>query len=418
MRPLTRLLWKEGRELLRPQYILPLLLIPIMFVGMGQVMGGFSEELADEPSVGLVNADGDELGAVAERSIESNADVVYNATEPPEDPQATAETIHDRDGEALLVIPEDFTERIRAGEQATVRVYTPIETVSFLSVAASGQTESLISAAERNVTLAATNATAETLDPATREHVTYMKGQRFDTSPVAITGTLTQQFLFVPLIIAFVLMFSGQMVIQSMGIETENRTLETLLTMPVERWKLVTAKLTAGGVIGLVATVLYTGGIVVYQASLSAFGTGADVAFALGPLDYLFVAVSLFFTLIGMLAMVLSLGLFVDDRQGAQLLLLPILLLLSVPVVATMLADFDTLPLLWQGVLFVIPFTHPIIAPKRLLFEDMGLVLAGIAYEIVFAAAMIVLATRLFQSDRLVTGVSGRLGKLLDTLQR
>jgi len=45
-------------------------------------------------------------------------------------------------------------------------------------------------------------------------------------------------------------------------------------------------------------------------------------------------------------------------------------------------------------------------------------VLLGIAYEIAIALVMIYLTVRLFESDLLVTGNAGRVGKLLDSLQK
>jgi hypothetical protein len=50
-----------------------------------------------------------------------------------------------------------------------------------------------------------------------------------------------------------------------------------------------------------------------------------------------------------------------------------------------------------------------------LLFGNVGLVAAGIAYEALFAPGAIAFAVRVFDSDRVVTG---RLGRWLSKLQR
>jgi len=417
VRPFARLVWKEARGLARPQYLLPLLVIPLLFVGMGWAFSGVGDDLADEPSVGVIDEDGDRLGAVAVEALRANSEVVYHREAAPDSYAAAAREVRREGGSVLFVIPANFTERIRAGERATVGVHTPVREVSLLGAASSAETGALLSAVDREVTLAATNATAATLSPTEPRHTTYVKGRTVEASPAAVSGAFLQQLIFVPVVIVFAILISGQMVVQSMGIEKENRTLETLLTMPVARWKLVAAKLAAGGAVGLVATVLYVGGIGFYQASFAAFGAGT-ASFTLGPLDHLLVGVSLFLALAGVLAMALCLGLFVDDRQGAQVLLFPVSMLALVPMFATMFTDFDVLGPVAKVALFLVPFTHPIIAPKRLLFDDHALVLAGIAYELVFAVGMVLLAARLFHSDRLVTGRAGRLQPLLDRLQR
>jgi ABC-2 type transport system permease protein len=64
------------------------------------------------------------------------------------------------------------------------------------------------------------------------------------------------------------------------------------------------------------------------------------------------------------------------------------------------------------------PFTYPALAPKQLLFGDTALVVAGIAYDAVFAVGMVALAVRLFGSDRVVTGDAGRLSDVFSSLQR
>lgn len=417
MRPLFRLAWKESRELLRARYLLPILFVPLMFVLLGQGLGGIGAELAEPPQVGVVNADDGQYGQVVLETFEAEGEVVYRGT-PDEAVRAAVEGTAENGGEALVVLPANFTERIRSGERAPVRVYSTVDSVSIVSLASSERVESLLDAADRNLTLAATNATAATLSPTERRYTTFVKGERIDASPGAISAAFSTRFIFVPLVILFVILFSGQMVIVSMGIEKEHRTLESLLTMPVRRRDIVLAKLSVGAAFGLAATLLYTGSVVVYQASLSAFGTGTVGSLQLTGLDYLLVGVSLFLALLGALAVALSLGLFVDDRQGAQVLLLPLTGLALVPAMATMFADFTALSLPMQVALFAVPFTHPIIAPKQLLFDNVGLVLAGIAYEVVFVVGSVWVAARLFDSDRLVTGDAGRLGRLFDALQR
>ena len=54
--------------------------------------------------------------------------------------------------------------------------------------------------------------------------------------------------------------------------------------------------------------------------------------------------------------------------------------------------------------LFLIPFTHPMMAMNNLMFDDYGLVLAGIAYEALFAGVAMGLSVWMFKKDMLITG--------------
>ena len=414
MRPFTRLVWKEARELLRPRYILPILLLPLIFVGMGQGFSGVEAQLGQEPTVSVVDRDGGEYGDVVVETLESRSNLAYRSTDG--SVQTALNETSAAGGNAVIAIPGNFTERIESGERGRVRLYTTVESVSIVGIASSAQVEELLSASAHNVTVAATGASEAQLDPIERDHTTYVKGRQLDAPPGVVSTAFTSQFIFVPVIIMLAIVFSGQMVMNSMASETEHKTLETLLAMPVERRSIVAAKLVGGSVVGLVATALYTAGIAF--SNLSVGEVGGSGALALGAGDYLLIGVSLFFTLVGTLALALCLGLFADSQQGAQMLLLPLSGLAIVPMFATMFTDVDVLGVGTKALLLAIPFTHPIIAPKRLLFDDTGLVLAGIGYEICFALAAVWLAVKLFESDRPITGNAGWLDRLLRLVQQ
>jgi ABC-2 type transport system permease protein len=86
------------------------------------------------------------------------------------------------------------------------------------------------------------------------------------------------------------------------------------------------------------------------------------------------------------------LGTMAKNFKSAQTLTFPVTVLALIPMFLTMFKDFDTLPLALKGFLFGIPFSHPMMAPRALLFDDYLLVIGGIIYVSIFALIMIVLA--------------------------
>jgi ABC-2 type transport system permease protein len=418
MRTFLRLVWKEARELLRPRYVLPILFVPIVFVALGQGFGGLDAAASQPPEVGVLNEDGGEYGAIVESTFDQGAEVVYRGSDV--DPEQALNATREGGGTALLVIPENFTERIASGQRAgQVQLYSVVDSVSLTGIVSSGQVEGILGAAERGITLNATGATVAQLDPIETSYTTDVKGTRISQSPSVLSGAVTSQFIFIPIVIMLVIIFSGQMVINSMGIEKENKTLETLLTMPVKRRTIVAAKLVGSASIGLLAAGIFTFALIEYQSGITGGGGGGlPAAFSLGLADYALVGVAIFFAVVAALALALVLGIFAGDRQGAQILLFPLSILAIGPAFATMFADFSTLSLPLQAILFANPFTHPVIAPKQLMFGEPTLVVLGIAYEAVFALGAIGLAVYVFNSDRVVTGSAGRLGGWLSKLQR
>ena len=413
MNQFWRLLWKEVRELLRPRYLLPILLIPVMFVALGQGIGGIDDAANSQPAIGIINEDGGEYGDLVNASLSQNASVVYYADSG--DPSTAIETVSEKGGDALIVIPDGFTEHIRDRTAGSVGVHSVVRSLSLSGITSSAQVDGQIRRAGTVLTLNMTGTTPAMLNPIRPDHTTYLEDKTLDASPGELSGTFGTQFIFIPVVIMFVIIFSGQMVINSMGGEKENKTLETLLTMPVRRSTIVAAKLIGSATIGLLGAGLYTVSIYYYQSSFA--GSAAGSALSLGIAEYAIVGVSLFLSLIGVLAFALVLGIFAGDRQGAQMLLFPISILAIIPMMATMFADITKLSLPIRAVLLAIPFTHPAIAPKRLLLNDTTMVVGGIIYQAIFAVGMIWLAIRVFNSDRLVTGSSGRLGRWLSRLQ-
>jgi len=75
-----------------------------------------------------------------------------------------------------------------------------------------------------------------------------------------------------------------------------------------------------------------------------------------------------------------------------------------IPMFITMFKDFNTLPTAVQAILFVIPFSHPMMAMRALLFDDYALVIGGIVYVAAFAIVMILVTVWIFKTDRLLVG--------------
>ena len=418
MSSFLRLVWKEMRELLRPRYILPFLFVPLIFVAMGQGFGGIEDAATAQPSVGIVDEDGGQYAEVVVEQYNQSADVVYRGESV--DPETALNETKAAGGSALIVIPDGFTERIESGQQrGQVELYTVVNSVSLSGIASTGNVEQILQNASGLITLQSTGASPAQLSPIETTYTTYVKGTSVDQAPGVLSSAFTSQFIFIPVIIMLLIVFSGQMVINSMGIEKENKTLETLLTMPVKRRTIVAAKLVGSAAVGLLGAAIFTVALVEYQSGITAGMSGSLPAqFSLGIAEYALVGVAIFFAVLGALALALVLGIFAGDRQGAQILLFPLSLLAIAPAFATMFTDFSTLSLPLKALLFVIPFSHPVIAPKQLMFGDPGIVFLGIGYEVLFAVASIGLAVYVFNSDRVVTGSAGRLGRWLSKLQR
>jgi ABC-2 type transport system permease protein len=383
----------------------------LIFGSMGNTIGGIEEELEEPPIIGIIDADDGNFSTLAVSVFENNAEVVYNSSDI-SDKQNGLEYLTNNEGVALLVIKEDFSDNILRGTPAEFEVFWIMKGAGILDSISSNVLEELITVVNTNITmeLISSNESINVttiLTPTFRNETTYFKGKELrGLSPTQIANILGSQSTFIPIIIMIIIIMAGQMVISSMALEKENKTLETLLTLPVKRTSIVAGKIIASAIIGLILAIIYMVGLGYY---LMSFQIGGDAGLTsydlmLSGTDLVLLGISIFVTLIAALAFCMLLGTFAKNFKSAQTLTFPVAMLALIPMFVTMFKDFDTLPLAFKGVLFGIPFSHPMMAPRALIFDDYLLVISGIIYVSIFALIMIFISVWVFKTDKLLTG--------------
>ena len=408
MRSTLNIIRKEIREMFTRSTIIPVVVLALIFGAMGNMLSGAEEEATSAPVIGLVIEDDGELASLAFDTIFDRSRLVYNGT----DVTDGLDAVKEYEGTALLRIPSTFTDDIMEGSPGMISVYWVMKGAGLLDSISSSAVDAVLWHVDRAISLRLIEMNASVdpdfaLAPTMRSDMTIFGDKEMDgVSPGELSAMLSAQSFMVPLIIMMLILAAGGTVISSMGMEKENKTLETLLTLPVRRSSIVTGKLVAGALIGLVVAAIYMVGFNYYMSAFSGSSTIdlEEYGLVLSPIDYLLVGLSLFVTLIAALSMCMVLGTFAKNFKSAQTLTMPITFLAMVPMFMIIFKDFSTLPLPGQIVLFAIPFSHPMMAMRALMFDDYGLVLAGIAYVTLFAIGMIALTVWIFGTDRLLTG--------------
>lgn len=419
MSSLTNIVRKEFKELLTKSTIIPVILMAIMFGYLGSMMGDIEQEVTAPPVIGLVDLDDGPMSDIAFEALNESADLVYEGT----DLNAGLTAVKDAEGMALISIPSNFSSDILAGSRGHVEVYWLMKGAGMLDAISSTAVEVLLNSISYRIStylVSESNDTAPAvvLSPLERSETTIFQDRELaGVSPDILISILSAQSFTVPFIIMMIIIMAGGMVISSMGLEKENKTLETLLTLPVSRSSIVSGKLLASALVGLVMAAIYMVGFNYYMTSLemSAEVDLAQYGLDLGPVDYVLVGLSVFVSLVAALSMCMVLGTYAKNYKSAQTLTMPITLLAIIPMFITMFKDFGTLPPVLQVVLFAIPFSHPMMAMRELMFGNYAMVLGGIAYVTAFAIVMIAISVWIFNTDRLLTGsVKGAgLAKLL-----
>jgi ABC-2 type transport system permease protein len=399
---------KEIKELLTPGTLIPIIIFAIIFGSLGNAFGGATEKLDDPPIIGIINQDGSAISKLVYADFTARSNVVYNGT----DFQEGIDVVTASDGAALFIINKNFGKNISENKSGVIQVYWIMNGAGLMDSFTSASADVVLQAVTMDLSRALidthyTDNSTVILSPINATQNTIFKGTQMDgVSPGMISAVMTGQGFIVPLIVVMVVIYAGSMVVTSMGSEKENKTLETLLTLPVRRTSIVFGKLAGAAIVGLILAAIYMVGLGYYMNSLTS-GASLDLAqygISLSIFDYVLVGISLFLSLLSALALCMILGIFTKNYKAAQTMTLPVTMLALIPMFVLMFSDFDTLPPLAQVLVFAIPFSQPIIAINSLMFGEVAIVLVGIAYEVAFALATMFIAVYLFKKDILLTG--------------
>jgi len=410
---------KEFKELFVLSTLLPIVVIAVVYGSVGNMIGNVQETIKEKPVIGIVDMDDGNFSDIAMSVLTENAKVVYDGG----DAEEGLEEVRKENGVALLVIPESFSQSIYANHPGEIEIYWIMRGAGMMDSISSGAVEGLTQSVNQEISTKLIQGDSSldpalVLNPTTRSDTTFFKGKEIKgLSPSALGNMLMSQSIVIPIVIMMLIIMAGSSVISSMGLEKENKTLETLLTLPVRRSHIVIGKMVGSALVGLIMAAIYMIGFSRYMTSFQFSDINlADFGLALGMQDYLLIGISLFVALLAGLSLCIVLGTFAKNYRSAQALIFPITALALISVFITMFKDFDTIPAALKVLVFAIPFSHPMMAIRALMLDNYSLVIGGIAYTAVFTVIMVGIAVRIFNSDRLLTGSVQRrvsLGKLL-----
>jgi ABC-2 type transport system permease protein len=432
MSHLTNIIKKEVKELLTPGSVASVIIMVILFASLGGLIGGEISKNAELPVIGVANY---EDQTVDTKSGEWNAYIVLkqiylNAGIPASkidsyvvkmESEDLLQEMTDKGVAITFVLSDTFKQDIESGtygKMDQVYVYEPSGMISgTVSTTAASQ---LVALLDKSLSTYIIGSQSES------EHIsflvspidgsqkyTYVKGVlQPDVTPSDIMNALSGQTMLIPMIIMIIIMMVGSIVISSMGSEKENKTLETLLTLPIKRTTIVTGKIVAAAVVGLVFGMAYMLGMGFYIGSLTSPVAGSttidltQLGLTLGATDYLLIMVSMFLSIACALGICMILGAFAKNYKSAQTMTMPLSILAIIPMFVVMFSGWYGSNVLIKILLFAIPFSHPMMATEALLNGDVTLVLGGIAYMTIFAIVSILITVRLYKSDILITGLS------------
>ena len=248
-------------------------------------------------------------------------------------------------------------------------------------------------------------------DPIKLEEYTVISDKQDQVASSTVSSIMQSQSMLIPIIMFLLIMYSSQMIMGAISTEKLDKTLETLLSSPVSRLSVISAKMLSAAIVAALQAAVYmfgmnkmmegiTGGMANdknYEEILKNLGLTMSVG------DYILVGAQMFMTILIVLSISIILGALAKDAKSAQTLQLPIMLLAMVPYFVTMFIDVKSASPVIKYVTMAIPFTHSFIANQNVMFGDYTTYFIGLGYQFVLLCICMFLALRIFMSDMIFT---------------
>jgi len=406
------ILIKELKELIRdPKILIGIIIIPIiMFPVLGLVIGYAEQtaiEQAQKTSLLVLNNDGGNWSEPLISYLQAagaETTIVNNLT-----PQQLVSQglLAKNNATQFVEIPQGFTENLTkhfAGDTkitAVVNVYGIFNIGGIFSNIGSSGITNLVYSFNRYVAPDVLQTTQSSI----------IKGEiQQNVDPATLSSLLISQSIILPITIMILLTYSMQIAATSVAMEKEEKTLETLLTVPVDRFSILMGKLSSSALVAGLGAITYLVGYSYLFGSItsgvSTTGASLDLA-ALGlaptALGYILLGITLFVTLLAGLALAVIISAFAEDVRGATALVGYMYPLIFIPSFALIYVDINVLPLPIKAVLFAIPFSQPVIASKAVIAGDYLTTILGIIYVAAFTLVVMYIASRLFATEKILT---------------
>ena len=414
------LLQKELKELINGQMILSLAVILAMLFIMGNITKSAINDVTEEAQNPKINISDRDDTDFTQNLIEvlknSGAEIKVFET----DGDNYADILSENDIKNIVIIPKGFTDSIEKGEKPeiiTASRMTSAATLSNISTGTSGAI-TLIQNCIANTIATEAGMSPEQFElmenPIVLTDNTVVDDKSANTSIDSIMNKISMQNAILPIIVFLLIMMTSQSLISSISNEKIDKTLETLLSAPVSRSSIITAKMLAAAVVALINAGVYMIGFskFIKSSSIQAENLVSSISVddALSKLglnlsvgDYVLVGIQLFMTIMICLSVSIMLGALVNDTKSSQTVIMPIMMLAMVPYVISMLADINTLPMIVRILVYAIPFTHTFSGMSNLMFGNNTIFFGGLIYQIIVFAICMFFALRLFKSDKILT---------------
>ena len=333
------LLKKELKELINVQMIATLGIMLMIFMIMGNLMTTAINDVVEDashPTINISDIDDTELSKQLISALKNTEATVKELSFEGDD---YAKILSDNKIKNLVVIPEGFTESLEKGGKPKLMTVSKMESAATMANLSTGNTGAvaLIESCVKNIIAEQNGLGEEELErlnsPIELTENTVVDKKWAPISIEAITAKVSLQNMALPIALLFLVLMTSQSLISSISSEKIDKTLETLLSAPVSRMSVISAKMLAAAIVALINAGVMMIGFTVFMKDAASSMDSETIDTAKQMLstgdaferlglnltagDYLLVGLQFFFTIMICLSISIILGSLANDAKAA-----------------------------------------------------------------------------------------------------
>ncbi len=160
-----------------------------------------------------------------------------------------------KEARAVIRIPKGFGNNLSKGLRGEVELYVVVKSLSVSEGGVQSAVSELLNRFSRALSTVIISTHAPSLDasnvlnPLIVESRTVFKGEVVDVLPERFISSAIGQSLMMPIMMLIIMVLASQTALVSIAIEKEEKTLETLLTLPLKRVTVLWGKLVGSAVV-------------------------------------------------------------------------------------------------------------------------------------------------------------------------
>ncbi|MGQ9617652.1 MAG: ABC transporter permease [Candidatus Aminicenantia bacterium] len=412
MKKFINILNKELKELFTRQVLIPFVLTIFVFYLIGEITKSEIKKAEIPLNIGIIDLDNSSFSKLVKDSLSNSKFNVFELNSRKKEEifkEAVSTGLR-----AVIFIPENFERDIKTRKGAEIKFFSIISSIGIKERIQKALAKKVIDIINSELSSffikeLSKDANPEKIkNPIKAEEIVFLRGKSAPGNSDLIFAFIINQSTMVPAIMMLLLILTSTMIATSIGQEKENKTLETLLTVPVSRISIIIAKMVASSLLALFFAGAYLIGFRNLMSGPQEMISNtqpipAELGLTFGLKEYIVFSLIIFLTLTTTLGIATIIALFAKDTKSAQALVTPLTLLILIPYFISIYSDPDELSLFLRIVIFIIPFSHSLLAYKRLIFGNLATSIFAIIYLAVFSTVLVYLAAKLFNSDRLLT---------------